>query len=84
MHGNYTTCTQKDMAHNENTNKEFPQKEKPVQVEAISSSPVNHSFLLQQTVAFEEQHFSSSLLVAPREISQKTRKINKNEKTSLL
>jgi len=56
---------------NENTNKEFSQKARPVQVEAILSNPVNHSFLLQQTVAFEGRHFSSSLHVAPLEVYKK-------------
>lgn len=59
------------MVVNENTNQDFSQKKKPVQVEAISSNPVNRSFLLQQIVAFEEQHFSSSLHVAPLEVSKK-------------
>lgn len=62
------------MVVNGNTNQQFSQKAKPVQVEAISSNPVNHSFLLQQTVAFEEQHFSSSLHVAPLEVSKKEEK----------
>lgn len=53
-------------------------KAKPVQVEEISSNPVNHSFLLQQTVAFEEQHFSSSLHGVPLEMHQ-PKKINKEK-----
>lgn len=34
-------------------------KWKPFLAVVISNSPANHSFLLQQTVAFEEQHFFS-------------------------
>lgn len=34
-------------------------KEKPVQVEEISSNLEDHSFLPQQTVASAELHFSS-------------------------
>jgi hypothetical protein len=70
----------KKVVLNENTNEEFSQKAKPVLAEAISSNPVNHSFLLQQTVAFEVRHFSSSLHVAPLEMSPKKKKETKIRK----
>lgn len=45
--------------------RKFSEKDKPVRVEEISGNPINHSFPLQQTVAFEEQHFSSLLHAVP-------------------